>query len=916
MADVFISYAHEDEKLVERMSKALTNAGREVWVDVEGIETGDRWKPSAHEAIERSDAFVFVLSSASLASEPCLGELEHARSQNKRVIAICVEEAARDLDKPQIVDELSWLMMRPEDDFDAGIARLMKALDTDLEIARTHTRILVRATAWDLAGRRWSPLLRGDELRSAEVWLSNAMRGGGPQPTNLQHEFISSSRHATSRRRRIGVGITSAGMMIALALAIVALNQRSQALASERIAQSRRLAAEAESTLAGDASLSTLLALRALSIRYTLQAEQALRDALGQLQTLNVLRGDTAPVKFATFSPDGSQILTASQDGSARVWSARSGASVRVLMTPDVSLTKATFSPDGSEILTASDLGTARIYSARSGAQLAEFHAGSSELTDAEFSPDATKIVTASADGTARIWDVHGGPPLLVVNPHAGIVETAAFSPDGSRVLTAQASGPALVWGARTGARLLAIKAPGAFHNIDGAVWSPDARRIATALNVGAAVWDARTGALIAVVEGPFVSVERVAFSPDGSRLVTTGDSHVQIWSAANGEPLADLTGAVGTPTSAQYSPDGSRIVTAGEDPTARIWNARFGSTVSVFAQPVPQLAGAFSPDGTRVVTAGADGKTRVWDARSGTVQLTLSGHRRAVDSAAFSADGARVVTGNVDGTARVWDAHSGSPLFTVTPAPATSGQAEAIGSVAFSPDNSRILGSALNFVWLWNARDGTPLATYQSQEGVERAALSSDGSRIAVAGQEGGMRVLDAATGAQLLSFDDHGGAVNSAAFSADGSRLVMAGEDGTTLISNAHTGGPELSLSSGPEAVDFASFSPDGSQVLTSSADGTARIWDAHSGARLLVLNNQELFSFKRLPATGSFTDARFSPDGSQVITTSTDGTVRIWSTELAAPLHSLERIARSLVTRSFTPDERRTYLAGITR
>ncbi len=99
-------------------------------------------------AIDRSDAFVFVLSLASLSSSACLEELEYAVSVNKRLIAVCVEEAATDAGKPAAVDELSWIMMRPGDDFDLGIERLVHALDTDLDLVHEHTQVLVRARAW------------------------------------------------------------------------------------------------------------------------------------------------------------------------------------------------------------------------------------------------------------------------------------------------------------------------------------------------------------------------------------------------------------------------------------------------------------------------------------------------------------------------------------------------------------------------------------------------------------------------------------------------------------------------------------------------------------------------------------------------------------------------------------------------
>ena len=913
MSDVFISYAHDDERLVERLRAALSARERDVWIDTEGIEPADRWRLSALEAIERSDAFVFVLSRHSLASTACVGELEHAVSLNKRVIAICVEASAKDVAKPEILDELSWIMMRPEDDFGTGIDRLVHALDTDLEVARTHTRILVRAKAWELAGRRASPLLRGEDLVDAEEWMSLAALSGGPQPTDLQREFIRASRQAATRRRRIGLGIASSVTLLAIVLSVIAVSQHDQAAASQKTATSRRLAAEAESTLASDASLGTLLALKALSVRFTPQAEQALRDALGQLQTLDVLRGHTGPVHSAAFSPAGSEIVTASDDGTARIWSVRSGAQLGVLRSPDGALTSAVFSPNGSEILTASMAGTARIYSARSGAQLAVFDDSPSELTDAGFSPDGSKIVISSADGAARIWDVRRGSLLAALNPHAGAVETAAFSPDGSRVVTADAGGPALVWDVRSGARLLTLPAFRQGSRFDAAAYSANGTRIAGALNDGAAVWDARTGARLAVIEDSYIPILSVAFSPDGSRVVTGGsDGAVRIWSASSGAQLSALNGGVSGAASVQYSPDGARIVTAGGDPTARIWNARSGSVLSVLPEPVSQLAAAFSPDGARVVTASADRKARVWDAHTAALKLTLTGHRGIVDSVVFSPDGSKVATASLDGSVRVWDAHNGAQLLIVRPTPITYGE-PAVHSVAFSPDGATILGATLNGAWLWNASTGALLKTYQPGEGVERAAFNSDGSRIVTAGLEGGVRVWGTSSGADLLTINSHTGPVNSAEFSRDGSKIVSAGEDGTARIWSTSSGAQLLSLSSGHQAVSYASFSPDGSQVLTAGQDGTARIWDAHSGTQSLVLNGAQLFLFKRLPYDG-IADARFSPNGSRIATASEDGMTLIWSTELMDPLRPLERMARSLVTRPFTHQEQQTYLAGI--
>ncbi|HVO72226.1 MAG TPA: hypothetical protein VMT24_19380, partial [Aggregatilineaceae bacterium] len=93
-------------------------------------------------------------------------------------------------------------------------------------------------------------------------------------------------------------------------------------------------------------------------------------------------------------------------DSTAIVWDATSGVLLRTLAGHTDSVSSATWSPDGTRIVTASLDRTIRVWDAATGNELFVLSGHRDGVTYAAWSPDGARIVTASRDDTAKVWRI------------------------------------------------------------------------------------------------------------------------------------------------------------------------------------------------------------------------------------------------------------------------------------------------------------------------------------------------------------------------------------------------------------------------------------------------------------------------------------------------------------------------------
>ena len=583
-------------------------------------------------------------------------------------------------------------------------------------------------------------------------------------------------------------------------------------------------------------------------------------------------------VNDAAFSPDGTRILTASRDKTAKLWDAASGKLIASFVHQDAVI-HAAFSPDGARILTAGADHIAKLWDALSGKLIASFP-HEDRVSDAVFSPDGGRILTASADNTAKLWDT-ASRNLIASFAHAGAVESAVFSPDGVRILTASADGTAKLWNASSGA-LIASFARG--NSLFGARFSPDGTRILTAsADNTAKLWDTASGNLIVSLAHQG-AVEDAVFSPDGVRILTASwDNTAKLWDAASGRLIGSFTHQDGV-IRARFSPDGARVLTASWDNTAKLWDAASGTLIASFAHQDRVNDVLFSPDGSRILTASSDDTAKLWDSAVAKPIASFV-HQDRISDAVFSPDSTRILTASWDNTAKLWDAASGKFITSFA-------HEDQVNDAVFSPNGARILTvSADNTAKLWDVASGKLIATLFHQDGVSRAAFSADGARILTASRDRTAKLWEAASGKLITSFV-HEDQVNDAVFSPNGARILTASADNTAKLWDLASGKLIVSLAH-QDGVSRAVFSPDGTQILTASRDKTAKLWEAASGKLIASFDHRDRVN-----------NAMFSPDGTQILTASRDKTAKLWDAASARLIASFAH-QEGLCHAAFSPD-----------
>jgi WD40 repeat protein/outer membrane protein OmpA-like peptidoglycan-associated protein len=381
------------------------------------------------------------------------------------------------------------------------------------------------------------------------------------------------------------------------------------------------------------------------------------------------LEGHSGSIFHAEFSRDGNRIVTASADGTARIWDANTGFTMFVLPHGRTAVRMASFSNDGTKLVTVSEDNSIRLWDAETGAYLRGVtpvgterdFTGSSifdglrgvgtrgtaiprKVFSAVFDPQDRFIISALENGVIVMWFASSLSPQRVLASEGGVVYSVLPSGTGKTLLTA------------TSAAVAQHRSLNDNTGID--------------INGRGNYSMPLVQGVLQTFRGHADEVVYAAFSTDESRVITASmDKTARVWDIKTGKQLVRLTGHTATVWSAQFSPDGTRAITAGADGTLRLWDAETGKQLAVLDLNVlnPEKAAKKYVKGNQQINLNVAPNGKMQNLQALIDQLMGGAH-----FAQFSPDASRIVACGVDINAFVWEISGGFPQRDSTDAPFT----------------------------------------------------------------------------------------------------------------------------------------------------------------------------------------------------------------------------------------------------
>jgi cytochrome c len=289
----------------------------------------------------------------------------------------------------------------------------------------------------------------------------------------------------------------------------------------------------------------------------------------------------------------------------------------------------------------------------------------------------------------------------------------------------------------------------------------------------------------------------------------------------------AQLRGHGGPVRALAVSADGTTALSGSFDTSAILWSLRDNVARQVLRLHESAVnAVAILQDG-RVVTAGADAIIGIWTSGKPVPDAILRGHEGPIAALAVAPDGATFASASWDRTVRLWPLAGG-------PSVVLEGHGQNVNGVAFTPDGKAVVSAGYDAtVRIWPLPQPVSPIVTELPAPLNAVTTAPDGE-IATAGADGHIYFL-AASGQRRDAIKALPTQIVALAISHDGVRIAAAGINGTVALIDRRARSREHVVTGSGAPIWAVAFLPDSRTLLAGGGDRTIRRWDAETGEPL---------------------------------------------------------------------------------
>ncbi len=630
------------------------------------------------------------------------------------------------------------------------------------------------------------------------------------------------------------------------------------------------------------------------------------------------------------------------------------------------------FSNSGKYILSASDDGSIKLWNTQTRQEVRSFIGHEEMIKGIEFLPGDMSFISASYDGVVKLWDIITGENIKTINyPHK--IYLFALSPDrkvfayiaDGHILYVKSINDELIFKQRLlvedtyclsfspicasdpeGGKYLLSGANLQYDNSKIFIWETNTGKLIheiydkknrigdvkfgydgkTLIGCGGKtkngetwIWNINTGKEIALIKTGYKKQFCVALSPDGRYCATSGgiQDDIYICDLINKKLITSLYGHEFDVKSLNFSNDGKYLLSSGWENFMVLWDAKskYWRKVSIINGKTDAVNSVkFSPVTKNDVVGGKfllsgqgdpfefHGHMRLWCMQNHFENHTINSHKILIPCVDYSSDGSMIAGSGFDLTAVLLDTRTDKVLHDFK---SEYSPDRGYSSVSFSPStNKDPKGSKYLAVTCddYNCKNVFIYDTYSGEKvkdiitenrNIRKAKFSLDGEKIASKGSLG-VLISDFETGEEIVNIYKYNAVAKDFCFNNKGN-IITAGSDSLVSIWDAESGRNLRNLKGHNGELNSVALSPDGNCIFSAGADKTIIQWDFETGNKIKEFNGHAA-TIQSLDVT---------PNGKLLASASMDGHIKIWEIETAEQIATMIALDDKNEYIIYTPD-----------